>query len=347
MQTTTKLVLLLAGSLLAFAQAVSADTIETKDGARLVGTVVKIDGGNVTLATAYAGNITVKQAEIVRIDTEKPLVVRLQGGTTMAGTLASEGDGKVVLSGNDGAITTGVDKLATTWGVGETDPAILAQQRKWSYEATFDLGGKTGNNEKFGVGAGFLAKLTGPDDTLQFYTKYFYEKSDGDVSDDRFLAGIDYSRNFSERVSWYARDEGGYDNEKDIDFYNIAAAGFGYDFAKRDNWKLTGRLGLSYRYETYGDPTMDDVKSAGLDVGLINYYRFNDYAVMNNTLSYVPAFDDFGDYRFLHDSNLEFPIGSSEWRLRIGVTNDYTSRPASDKERMDTTYYTKFLLRWQ
>ncbi len=345
MQKYIQLTTFLAGIVMTVSS-LSADTIETKDGSKLTGTVTKIGGGSVTLTTAYAGDISIKQSEIARIQTDTPQTIRLESGTTMAGTLSSNSDGAVSINGQDGSVATSVDKLAASWAVGEIDPDVLALKRKWSYEASLDMAGKSGNTDKFGVGLGFRAKLAGPSDTLLFYTQYFYEKTDGDVSDDRFLAGVDYSHNFSERFSWYVRDEGGYDKSKDIDFYNIAAAGIGYDIVKRDDWKLTGRVGLAYRYEDYGDPATEDVSSAGLDLGLINYYRFRDFAVMNNQITYIPAFDDFANYRLLHDSNIEFPIGKTQWFVRIGVSNDYNSKPADNKERMDTTYYTKFLLRW-
>lgn len=345
MQKTIHHTMLLAGLLLGLV-GLSADTIETKDGAKLTGTVTKIGGGNVTLKTSYAGELTIKQSEIASIQTETPQMLRIEGGATIAGTLSTGSDGAVAVRGDAGALSTSVEKLSASWPVGETDPDVLAQQRRWSYEANFDLTGKDGNSDKLGIGMGFRARLTGPTDSLLFYTQYFYEKTDGEVSNDRFQAGVDYSHNFSERFSWYTRDEGGYDKDKDIDFYNIAAAGIGYDFVKRPEWKLTGRVGIAYRYEDYGDPATDDVSSAGLDLGLINRYRFSEFAIMNNQVTYVPAFNEFSNYRLVHDSNLEFPIGKSQWSFRVGLSNDYNSKPADDKKRMDTTYYTKFLLRW-
>lgn len=38
---------------------------------------------------------------------------------------------------------------------------------------------------------------------------------------------------------------------KDIDLYNVAGAGFGYDFIKKEKRTLTGRAGFSFRYEGY------------------------------------------------------------------------------------------------
>ena len=335
----------LAG-LLVLGAAAQADTIETKSGARLVGTVKAVDGGSIVLETDYAGPITIKQSEVVKIDVEKPLVVRLAGGTTMQGTVSATRDGKITINGQDGTITTTVDKLATTWEPGKTDPAVLQLMRRWRYEATFDISGKTGNSEQLGYGGGGKATLSGPQDTLVFYSDFSYQRTNGVKSEDRLRVGIDYSSYLSQRVTWYARDEGGYDNVKDIGFYNVAAAGFGYDFIQKlPKQKLTGRAGLSYRFEDYGSPTTDDVRSAGLDLGLAHHYRFEN-ATMNNAVTYVPAFEDFANYRAIHDSNLEFPL-SGNWKFRVGVSNDYTSEPSPGVEKLDTTYYGKFVLNWQ
>ena len=50
-----------ACAMFALTSALLADVVETKNGARLVGTVTKIDGSHVTLATEYAGTLTIKQ----------------------------------------------------------------------------------------------------------------------------------------------------------------------------------------------------------------------------------------------------------------------------------------------
>lgn len=326
--------------------AVRADIVEIKNGARLVGTVTKVDGGVITLETDYAGTLSIKQSEVAKFETEKPQVIRLAGGTTMEGTVVATPDGKIAINGADGTINTTVDKVATTWAPGETDPAVLKLIRKWRYEVGADISGKTGNSEELSYGGSARAILEGPEDKLMFYASTTYKRTDGVKSDDKLAIGVDYSSYITERVTWYARDEGGYDDGKDIDFYNVAAAGFGYDFIKNPpKQKLTGRLGLSYRYEDYGNPATDDVRSAGLDMGLIHHYRFEN-AVMNNQITYVPTFNDFENYRFVHDSNLEFPL-SGNWNFRVGVNNDFTSQPGVGVDKLDTTYYGKFVLKWE
>ena len=335
-----------AAMLFALSSAVlSADVVETKDGSRLVGTVTKIDGGNVTLSTAYAGAITIKQSDVVSISTDAPLAVRLASGTRIDGKVSTVG-GAVKITGADGVISTSVDKVAASWAAGGTDPAIAALERGWAYEAAVDVSGKTGNKEQLGTGFSFRATLAGSRDTLQFYSAYDRQVSDGVKSADQFKAGLDYANNFSGRKSWYVRDEVGFDRVKDIELYNVAAAGFGYDFIKEAKQMLTGRAGLSFRYAGYKNPRTEDVKSAGMDFGLAHKLQLEN-AILRNTVTYVPAFDDVAVYVIAHESTLEMPLLSTQWKLRMGVANDFNSKPGRGVERLDTTYFTRLVLSWK
>lgn len=323
----------------------SADVIETKDGARLVGTVTGINGGKITLSTTYAGDIMIDQAEVESMTMEDALAIRLDNGTTIEGTIDSAGDGEIEIAGSSGTVSSAVTGVAATWAVGGEDPAVTALRRSWKYEAAADITGKSGNSENFGTAIAFTATLEGPDDTLILYTRYNQQESDGVTSADEFKVGGDYSNKFGDNFSWYVRDEGGFDNIKEIDFYNVAAGGFGYTAIDEDKWQLTLRGGLSYRYETYADATTDDLSSAGLDFGLYNEYEW-ETVKMRNYLTFVPSFDDFADFRATHDTHVEMPIASGPWKLRLGVSNDYRSEPPAGLKEMDTTWYTRLVLNW-
>lgn len=323
-----------------------ADVVETKGGARLVGKVTNIDASSVTLTTDYAGKLVIKKSEVTSLQTDDAQFVRLSGGTVMAGVVKPAADGKIQIAGEDGVITTSVDKVAATWAPGAKDPAVAALETKWNYEVAVDISGKTGNREEFGSAVSARAKRVGPHDVLQFYTAYKRQETDGATSADQFKAGMDYSNNFSGRKSWYVRDEAGFDRVKDIDLYNIAGAGLGYDFIKEKQQILTGRLGLAFRYEGYINPATEDLKSMGLDTGLHHEYTFTNAKLVND-LTYVPAFEDFTNYRAVHESYLEIPLTFERWKLRIGVNNDYTSQPGAGVDKLDTTYFTRFVLNWK
>ncbi len=328
-----------------FASAALADVVETKNGARIVGQIVKISDGAVSMNTDYAGALTIKQAEVVAITTDQPVSVRLESGTVLAGTV-STASGAMKISGSDGQLTTSVDKVAATWAAGEEDPRVSALRRHWSYDAAVDIAGKTGNKEQLGTAVSARAILKTPEDTLQFYTAYDRQVSDGAKSADQFKAGVDYQNNFAGKRSWYVRDEGGFDRIKDIDLYNIAAVGMGFDFIKEPKHTLTGRAGLAFRYEGYRNPATEDVRSAGLDLGFNHEWEFTNSRLVNR-LSFVPTFEDFGNFRLTHESFYEVPLAAPSWKLRLGVSNDYNSQPGTGVERLDTSYFTRLVLTWQ
>lgn len=323
----------------------SADVVETKNGSRLVGTVTGIGGGSVMLSTDYAGALTIKQSDVVAITTDAPLAVRLASGTRIDGKVSGAA-GALTVTGADGVIATSVDKVAASWAAGGKDPAIAALERGWAYEAAVDVSGKTGNKEQLGTGFSFRATLAGSRDTLQFYSAYDRQVSDGVKSADQFKAGLDYANNFSGKKSWYVRDEAGFDRVKDIELYNVAAVGLGYDFIKEAKQMLTGRAGVSFRYAGYKNPRTEDVKSAGMDFGLTHKLQMEN-AILRNSITYVPAFDDAAVYVITHESSLEMPLLSTQWKLRMGVANDYNSKPGRGVERLDTTYFTRLVLSWK
>jgi len=330
---------------LGIALQLSADVVETKNGARIVGKIVKIDAGAISIETEYAGTVTVKQAQVASFSTDAPIAVRLDSGTRIDGKVTGSGESLEVASA-DGTITTSVAKVAGGWTAGAKDPAVAALERNWSYEAAVDISGKTGNREQLGTAASVRAVLKTPQDALQFYSAYDRQQSDGTKSADQFKAGVDYQNNFSGKTSWYMRDEGGFDRIKGVELYNVAAAGFGFDVIKKTNHVLTTRAGLSYRYEGYKNPLTTDVKSAGLDFGLSHEYTMERSKIINR-ISYVPAFDDFGNYRLTHESFYEIPLTAPSWKLRLGVNNDYNSQPGTGVEKLDTGYFTRLVVSWR
>ena len=319
-----------------------ADVIETKDGARLVGKIQKITDGAITLKTDYAGDLTIKQSAVTSMSTDQPVNVRLASGAVMTGTITTAA-GAVKIASPDGELNTSVGKVAASWPAGEEDPRIVALRRHWAYEAAVDLTGKTGNSEQLGTAVSARATLKTPEDTLQFYTGYNRQVVDQQKSADQFKAGVDYQDNFATKIGWYVRDEGGFDRIKDIQLYDVAAGGFAYNFIKETKHTLIGRLGLSYRYEGYRNPATPNLSSAGLDVGVEHVWTIG-RGTISNRIAYVPAFDDFSNFRLNHESTYEIPITDSYWKLRLGVSNDYDSKPGPGIKRLDTTYFTRLVL---
>src|SRR4051812_9463639 len=109
-----------------------ADTVETKNGARIVGKISRTDGGTIEVDTDFAGKVKIKQSEVTSITTDAPIAIRLATGTRFDGRVTGAPDGSLQIAGPDGTVTTTVSKLAATWAAGAVDPEA---DRHWAYEA--------------------------------------------------------------------------------------------------------------------------------------------------------------------------------------------------------------------
>jgi hypothetical protein len=323
----------------------AADVVETSNGAKIVGRVTKIRGGVVTVATDYAGDINVKQAMVKSITTDHPVAVKVANGTEMIGMVSPGKDGGIRIDSPTNSITTPVDKVVESWAAGEEDPDVVALRRKWSYEAGVDITGSSGTHTQLGTAFMYHAKLAGPDDTFQYYANYLRQETDSQVSSDQFKAGVDYADNLTPLSTWYARDEGGFDRVEDITFYDVAATGYGYNFVKDKDQLLTGRVGVSYRYDEYSAPGAATLSAAGADFELEYTKNFKN-SKLHDRIAYVPAFQDPGNYIITHDFAYELPLAKSLWKLSIGMTNNFDSRPVDDTGRLETIYFARLVLSW-
>lgn len=347
MNPTAKLIRALALTGATFASAfLLADTVETADGSRIQGKILKIDGGVIEIETSFAGVIKVAQANATSVATTEAVYLRVKGGNTVQGTVSTAA-GEVSVAGTGASATAKVANVEAVWLKPEQSPearALAAAGRHWAFEAAVDVLGKSGNTDSFASALGFTATLASSQDKLTFYAAYARAEQEGNTTADQAKGGVDYSSNFSGIYSWYVREEIGTDKIQGLDFYSNTAAGIGFDVIKKTKQKLTLRTGLAYRYESYTNGT--DVSSPALDLALIHDYTTDTWKI-GNRITWLPTTEDFGVYRLLHDSFFETPLAASQWKVRIGIAHDYNSEPLAGKKELDTTYYTKFLLNWK
>ena len=324
----------------------AADVVVTTSGARIVGKVTSISDGTINITTDYAGDIKVKQSLVASIETDAPVAVRLATGDRVTGTVTPTSDGKVKIEGTAGPAVAAVPQIAAIWAAGQEDPAVVALRRKWLYEAAVDINGESGVHDQLGTDMLFKATLKGPDDTLIFDTAYNRQVTNGQKSADQFKAGVDYSDNLSANVTWFVRDEAGFDRVNQITFGDIAAAGLGYSFIKAADQTLTGRAGLSFRDYQYAPAAgISNVNAVGADFEL-QYTKTFKTSQVSDKITFLPDFQDSKSYVLSHEFAYSVPIALSLWKLSIGVSNSYNSEPVPGIAKLDTLYFTRLNLTW-
>jgi len=341
-----------ASAALAFASAARADRIELTDGSVVNGKLLAADQGQFKVETKFAGVITIAQDQIKTFATDEAVNVGLKAGTQVLGTVAATGSG-IAVTAADGQMSASAANVVAVWRPGEDSPAIREAKaaaeklkRRWAYEASAAINGRTGGSEKFAGAVGFKATLESSEDKLMFNAAINRAQENGNKTADDWKAGVDYSSFFTGSAVWYARTELSKDKIKNITLRSNSAFGVGRKLAHSDTRDTEVRFGLGYIYETYTGAT-PDFASAGLDIALLNKQTLG-WATMNNTLTYTPAFKEFANYRVLHETTFDLPIkGADFWKLRMGVNNDYQSQPAGNAPKLDTTYFSALILNWK
>lgn len=339
------------------ATAVNADEVRLKDGTVIKGSINGVEGGVLSITPGYNADASVKAfrfklEDIISFNTEEPLYI----GTSVAkenampdniayGKVDAGTAGGIQVTTEIGVTQSPIEAIQAAWRTPEESPQEKARkklERHWAYSFFTDITGKSGNSDSIGVTVGFDAVNKSIDDELRFYGRYNFARTDGNKSADDLSAGVEYTSRFASPLFWYARSDNGFDKVQMIDFYSTAAVGGGTELIKSESQKWEVRLGLAYRYESYENGTT--YSKPGLDVGSIYEYKW-DWVLFKDTITYTPAFEDFANFVVKHDAYLEMPLANSEnWKLRVGMTNDYNSRPQSNVERLDTTYYARLVL---
>lgn len=326
-----------------------ADVIQTVTGSIIHGMIVASDSGVIKVDTDFAGTIAIKQDQVVTIKTDDNIYVALADGNIVNGRIETGAAG-VRVTGPKASLTTIPTAINALWRDGDKSPAEKAAdalRRKWGRELAFDLNGRSGNTDRTFLGISVRAVLQGAADRLMLFGNFSRSEQNDTTTQDEAKAGVDYSSFFTPRMSWYVRTELGYDHPKDLDLRSQTAGGIGYSFIKRPTRVLEGRFGISYRFESYGNPLTSDFEAAGFDLGLMHTLDTH-WGRLTQRLSLTPSFEDLGNFVFSHDSSLELPIkGDKPWKVRVGVKSEYSSEPPAGLEKLDWTYYTQLVLSWK
>ncbi len=328
----------------------AADRVELTDGSVVLGRLVSAEAGKLKFETAFAGMIEIAQDQVRSFSTDAAVNVQLAAGSTVLGRVAMTDTGIAVVAA-DGQFNAPTGKVAAVWRTGQDSPEtrqlkerVAQAERKWAYEASVAITGRTGGSEKFAGVVGLKATLESASDKLIFALKAEQAEDNGVETANRQFASADYSAFYSAKSVWYVRTSLEKDSIKALDLRSDTSFGLGRKVIKDQAQDLELRAGVSYIYETYANGTKFD--SPGLDFTLLHAYTFKT-GKLNNVLSYTPAFKDFGNYRLHHETTFEMPITASLWKLKTGISNDFTSIPQPGVERLDTLYFTSLILNWK
>jgi len=340
--------------LLAVAATASADVVELQGGDRISGKVLRVHGGKVVVATAYAGEVTIDQAVVTRLATDEPVLVR--AGTnlheTAEGVLVYDATTGVVLRGDTNTPPQRVagETVVTAFRPGDVDPDIPPPPKRWAFSAALNLTGKSGNTESFYGGFLVDAIYNVPSDTFKLYGRSDYESVEGEMTAQLINFGADYEHRMPRYHGFYVREDVLQNKPQNLQWRSFTAGGYSLYLWREMDAKNTVsdvlrlRAGLGYAHEEYVDDEKEN--NANIDGGLWFRKALWTKCAWNTEITIEPSVDDFADVYGRHESRLELGLFTPTLKQELGIANEYQSMPGDGAEKLDTLWFVRLRGIW-
>ena len=100
------------------------------------------------------------------------------------------------------------------------------------------------------------------------------------------------------------------------------------------------------RIEIFDDTLEPNRAAPSGDFGLI-FTRELGWAAWDTSLNFVPSFQVTGDYYVRHESSLNLLRSSGPLSLRVGLANNFRSKPLPMQVKTDTAYFLRTTYVWK
>ncbi len=331
-----------------------ADAVTTSDGSRFVGTIVQMADGSLTIETSIAGTLIIDASMITSIETEESINVAFDSGDQLVGSLSSsEAQDASTIETALGSLSVEPTRITSMWRVGQESPEMLAiraetnkqiEALKPKWTATLEAGGvfKDGNTDRLDGRGRFDVERKTNEDLLKFFLAAEYSEQSKVRTTNEYRGGVLYENQINKKWYWYTRLELEFDEFENLDLRSTAAAGVGYYWLRKPDHELKNRMGLGYRHESFtnGMTRNEAVIDLGVDyrIDVAPWLRFT------HSGTYSPDFEDTDNYRLDFDTAAVLPFQNDALKLKIGMRNEYNSRPSSGLDRLDNIYYANLLI---
>jgi hypothetical protein len=323
-------------TLLAFiAPFLYADTVVLKNGDRLTGTAVKLDGGKLTFKTAYADAIAISWDQVTSLATSQPLVLPTpKGNLTVTGIERSDA----------GLVVT------TPSGPSTLDPAVVTVLRSpadqqayeaslhpswghaWAGAANVSLALARGNSDTATFGAGFTAVRATQTDKTSLYAHTLYSENSNatpSTSANATGGGLRYDHNINPRLFAFGTGDFYSDALQDLDLRSTLGGGFGWHASKTAKQTFDVLGGVVWTHESYsanssGPSTTNSFPA--LDIGEVYTRKLGAASLLTEQAYIFPDLSTLSQYQFTFNSTYSTKLGKMfNWVTTF--SDNYTSFP--------------------
>jgi len=347
-------------TLLFTAPAARADVVRLANGDRLSGSVVGLADGELTLATAYAGELKIDWSQVSALATDGPLTVVLKDGRRLRGVAAGATEGAEGIltlrpaTPEEAAPETDEDsESAQETVVSEpltlsfTDVAALnpppVPGTFWSGSVSASVSSTSGNTDSDRTYlAGELVARAAPH-RVTLGADLNEASEDGVDTVSRTFAYLRYDRFLGDR--WYldANASATEDEFQDLDLRTTAGLAVGHQISDDDTLRLGAELGVSYVEEDFGLATDDSYAAGRWSLELSRH--FGGGVELFHSQELLVSFEDSADRLLRTRTGLRFALWKS-FVAAVQLNYDRDSSPAPGREKADRAWLLNLGYTW-
>jgi putative salt-induced outer membrane protein YdiY len=317
-----------------------AEQVTLKNGDRLTGAIVSMDGKKLVVKTSYAGDVSIDWSEVTQFSSDTPLVITRTDKQVLSGTVATEGQDVMITTAH------GSQKLALADVSAMRSPADQAVYEKslhpgmlegWAGGGSFGFALARGNSETTNLALGFDAtRKTAKDawvvDAASVYTT---DAKTSVTSANSFQGLIRYDHNLTKRLFAYGAFAGGYDELQNLNYRITPGGGLGFHLIASDRTTLDVLGGFGYTRESYTTGLVNNLFTATLGDEFA-YKLFKSTTVIQN-LYYLPALNDTSIYHINGNFGLATKING--WLTsNLNFNDRYNSAPVLGNKNNDILF---------
>jgi putative salt-induced outer membrane protein YdiY len=321
-----------------FAPIASADEIFFKNGDRLTGQILRLEGGKLTFKSNYAGEITVNASDLESFKSDQPLDVRLEDGRGFRAKITDAPGGEVTV-----APDTPDSRTVPVARVKAINP-----KEGWSGSVLAGLIITRGNSDTDNANAEFNVEKRRVDDRFTAGGGYLYGRQRDPntglktTTADNWNVRAKYDYFFSPRLYAYGNVKAEKDNIANLDFRLTPGVGVGYQVVDRPDFKASTEAGLTYVYEKFDAPDTasstefrdhNEYLSGRLAYKIEKKFGGDRLTLFHNA-EYLPSFQDIDDYLVNADGGVRVGI-TGKLFLEYKLTLTYDAVPAPGASNTD------------
>ncbi len=318
----------------------SAEQVTLKNGDRLTGAIVSMDGKKLVVHTSYAGDVSIDWAEVTQFTSDKPLVITRTDKQVLSGTVATEGQDVTITTGQ------GSQKLALADVSAMRSPADQAAYEKslhpgmlegWTGGGSFGFALARGNSETTNLALGFDATRKTSTDAwiIDAASVYSTDANTSSTTANSFQGLIRYDHNLTKRVFAYGAFAGGYDELQNLNYRITPNGGLGFHAIASPRTTLDLLGGFGYTRESYTTGLTNNLLTATLGDEFA-YKLFKSTSLVQN-LYYLPALNNTSIYHITGNFGIATKING--WLTsNLNFNDRYNSAPVLGNKNNDVLF---------